>query len=135
MYLSILPLVGALFCLGVAASIVRRHWSEIRLLDPESVKEERQRRKRLEVIHRRFDRIRTEQLLPFRRLGRAVGLSATNFQKRLQERVQAFEGKYRSIKNPFSVLAPSTRDKIKELLSDGRSLARDLKFAVGRLNG
>ena len=129
MILPFLPLIGALICLGVAFSIVRRHWSEIRLLDPDSVKEERQRRKRLEMIHRRFDRIRAEQLLPFRRLGRAIQLSASNFQKRLQERVHAFETTYRAVKNPFSAIAPTTRDRIKTLLSEGRSLARDLKFA------
>jgi tetratricopeptide (TPR) repeat protein len=128
MLLSLLPFVGALVCLGVALSIVRRHWSEIRLLDPDSVKEERQRRKRLEMIHRRFERVRAEQLLPFRRLGRALRLGATAFQKRLQERVQTFETTYRSVKNPFSAIAPTTRDRIKTLLSEGRSLARDLKF-------
>ncbi len=129
MLLSLLPFLGAVACVGIAFSIVRKHWSEIRLLDPESVKEERQRRKRLEMIHRRFDRIRTEQLLPFRRLGRAIGLGATAFQKRLQERVQNFETTYRSVKNPFSAIAPTTRERIKTLLSEGRSLARDLKFA------
>lgn len=129
MLLSILPFLGAAICIGVAVSIVRKHWSEIRLLDPESVKEERQRRKRLEMIQRRFDRIRTEQLLPFRRLGRAIGLGATAFQKRLQERVQAFETTYRAVKNPFTAIAPTTRERIKTLLSEGRSLARDLKFA------
>ncbi len=129
MLLSILPFLGAIICLGLAFSIVRKHWSEIRLLDPDSVKEERQRRKRLELIHRRFDRIRAEQLLPFRRLGRAIGLGATAFQKRLQERVHAFESTYRSVKNPFAAIAPTTRERIKTLLSEGRSLARDLKFA------
>ncbi len=129
MLLSILPFLGAVICLGVAFSIVRKHWSEIRLLDPDSVKEERQRRKRMEMIHRRFDRIRTEQLLPFRRLGRAIALGASAFQKRLQERVHAFEATYRSVKNPFAAIAPTTRERIKTLLSEGRSLARDLKFA------
>jgi tetratricopeptide (TPR) repeat protein len=129
MLLSLLPFLGVAVCLGIAFSVVRRHWSEIRLLDPDSVKEERQRRKRMEMIHRRFDRIRAEQLLPFRRLGRAIGLGATAFQKRLQERVHAFESTYRSVKNPFSAIAPTTRERIKTLLSDGRSLARDLKFA------
>ncbi len=129
MLLSLLPFLGAAVCLGVAFTIVRKHWSEIRLLDPESVKEERHRRKRLEMIQRRFDRIRAEQFLPFRRFGRAVGLGATAFQKRLQERVQAFESTYRSVKNPFSAIAPTTRERIKTLLSEGRSLARDLKFA------
>lgn len=129
MLLSLLPLFGALLCIGVAISIVRRHWSEIRLLDPESVKEERQRRKRMEVIHRRFDRIRAEQFLPFRRLGRAIKTSADDFQKHLQERVHTFESAYRTVKNPFSAIAPTTRERIKTLLSEGRALSRDLKFA------
>lgn len=129
MLLSILPFLGAAVCLGLAFSVVKKHWSEIRLLDPESVKEERQRRKRLEMIHRRFDRIRAEQLLPFRRIGRAIGLGASAFQKRLQERVQGFEATYRAVKNPFTAIAPTTRDRIKTLLTEGRSLARDLKFA------
>lgn len=129
MLLSLLPLFAALLCLGVAISIVRRHWSEIRLLDPESVKEERQRRKRMEVIHRRFDRIRAEQFLPFRRLGRAIQTGAGDFHKRLQERVTTFESAYRTVKNPFSALAPTTRERIKTLLNEGRALSRDLKFA------
>lgn len=129
MLLSLLPFLGAAVCIGVAFSIVRKHWSEIRLLDPESVKEERQRRKRVEMIERRFDRIRAERLLPFRRFSRAIGLAFTAFQKRLQERVHAFESTYRSVKNPFSAIAPTARERIKTLLSEGRSLARDLKFA------
>jgi len=129
MLLSLLPFLGAAVCLGLAFSVVKKHWSEIRLLDPDSVKEERQRRKRLEMIHRRFDRIRAEQLLPFRRIGRAIGLGASAFQKRLQDRVQGFEATYRAVKNPFTAIAPTTRDRIKTLLSEGRSLARDLKFA------
>ncbi len=129
MLLTILAFVIALAALGVAGSILWRKWEKIRLFDPESLREEQHRQKRAELIRRRFERMRADRSQPFRRLGRTIARTASNSYQSLYERLQAFETMYKNVKNPLAAMAPSTRDRIKLLLTEGRALVRDLKFA------
>lgn len=129
MILSLLAFVLALAALGIAGSILWRHWSKIRLFDPESLKEEQHRQKRAEFIRRRFERMRADRIQPVKRIGRQVARAASRSYQSVYERLQAFEAMYKNVKNPLGAMAPSTRERIKTLLSEGRSLMRDLKFA------
>jgi tetratricopeptide (TPR) repeat protein len=129
MILSILAFVLAILALGVAGSILWRHWNKIRLFDPESLKEEQHRQKRAEFIRRRFERMRADRIQPVKRIGRQMARAASRSYQSVYERLQAFEAMYKNVKNPLGAMAPSTRERIKTLLSEGRSLVRDLKFA------
>lgn len=129
MFFPLLAFVIALVAFGIAASILWRHWEKIRLFDPESLKEEQHRQKRAEVIRRRFERMRSDRIQPFKRLGRQISRATSRSYESLLGRLQAFEAMYKNVKNPLAAIAPSTRERIKMLLSEGRSLARDLKFA------
>lgn len=120
--------IGAV-SLGIVGYLLAKHWKEMRLLDPLSIKEEQERQKREEFIHRRFDRLRSDHLEPFKRLGRHVRRSVENVYQSTQERLQAFENLYKKAKSPFAAMAPSVREQMKAILLDARSLVRDLKWA------
>jgi tetratricopeptide (TPR) repeat protein len=114
---------------GVAAYVVIKHWNDLQLLDPDSIKEEQERQSREALIKRRFDRLRADRVEPVKRLGRRLGQSIKKSYQRTYERLQAFEKLYQTAKQPFSTLTPSTRERVKTLLSEARSLMRDLKWA------
>jgi tetratricopeptide (TPR) repeat protein len=124
-----ISLVMAVIALGVIVTELFRHWKEIRLLDPDSIKEERLRQKRDEIIRHRFDRVRSGATAPLKAV----------FQKGIIAGKKAFHGAYiklirldrfyKQAKAPFASFAPSAKEKIRTLLDEARSLARDLKWA------
>ncbi len=113
----------------VAGIVLAKRWKELRLLDPLSIKEEQQRQKRDEVLERRFARLRDDQTETLKRVGRRIKHATIQTYRQTHERLRAFEAMYRNVKSPFATLAPTTREKIKTLLEEGRSLMRDLKWA------
>jgi tetratricopeptide (TPR) repeat protein len=121
------PIAVASF--GTVVFIVARHWKEIRLLDPMTIKEERERQKRENMITRRFERVRADRMMPIKRLGRHLHRKAKEAYTKTYQRMQSFEALYHNAKSPFASLAPSTRDRIKTLVTEARSLVRDLKWA------
>lgn len=129
MVFSLIAFLIAAAAFAVAAYILWHQWEKIRLFDPESLKEEQHRQKRAEVIRRRFERMHADRVQPFKRLGRQMSRAASRSYQSLFERLQAFEAMYKNVKNPLAAMAPSTRDRIKMLLSEGRALARDIKYA------
>ena len=119
----------AAIALVVMGLLVVKHWKEVRLLDPMSIKEEQTKKKREEMLQRRFERMSSDRVEAVKRAGRQIGRSATQSYRRLYRRLQSFENIYRKTSNPLSTMAPSSRERIKTLLSDARSLMRDLKWA------
>lgn len=129
MLLTIIFLVVALIAVGVAVSLVVRHWQDIAMLDPSSLKDEQERQRREALILRRFERMRSEKVRPFKRIGRELGQLFDKSYQRLQQRVQTMEALYKTAKQPFAAVAPLTRERIKSLLTEAKSLARDLKWS------
>jgi len=129
MYVAIIAYAIAALALAVMGWIVMRHWQQIRMLDPRSIKEERQKEEREKLIARRFERISADRLAALQRFGRTIARKTKESYKRTEQRLQAFDDLYRKVKSPFAALAPSQRDRIKTLLSEARSLIRDLKWA------
>jgi tetratricopeptide (TPR) repeat protein len=126
---AIAGFILALAALLVAGWIIARHWKELILLDPRSIKEEREREQREVLIRRRFDRMRTDRFSAVVRLGRRLSSGAKEAYANAYQRLKAFEAVYQNMATPFAAVAPSTRERIKGLLSEARSLARDLKWA------
>jgi tetratricopeptide (TPR) repeat protein len=129
MYVSLIAFIVAAIAFIVMVSFIVRHWKEIRLLDPQSIKEERQKQEREKLITRRFERVSADRLASIQRFGRTIAKKAKESYKRTEERLQSFDNLYRKVKSPFATMAPSQRERIKTLLSESRSLIRDLKWA------
>jgi len=129
MILTIAAFVVAVLALGVVIYLIARHWKEIRLLDPLSIREEQHRQQRQALIMQRFDRLRAEKFQPAKLLARRLKRSISAAYQRTFERLQALENMYQNVKSPLAAMAPSARENIKTLMAEGRSLMRDLKWA------
>jgi tetratricopeptide (TPR) repeat protein len=129
MYVALIAYIVAAIALGVMAYVVVRHWKEIRMLDPHSIKEQRQKEEREKLITRRFERVSADRVAALQRFGRTIARKTKESYKRTEERLQSFDNLYRKVKSPFAAMAPSQRERIKTLLSESRSLIRDLKWA------
>jgi len=109
--------------------VIARHWGEIRLLNPASIQEERERQKRDDLMLQRFERMKSEKFGPIGALfHRALFLGKTWYHS-VYIRLVKLEKFYTQAKTPFAFISPSVKDRIKLLLDDARSLARDKKFA------
>lgn len=129
MVIPIISFIIAALALAFAGSIIVRRWKEIRLLDPDSIREERLKREREKVIQRRFERVQADRVAALSRLGRQVGKRATEAYRRTYRKFQSFDTVYKSVAAPLAAMAPSQRERIKTLLTEARALMRDLKWA------
>lgn len=126
-YLILFPVAG--ICLLIAGAIVFRHWKEIRLLNPQSIAEERERQKREELLMQRLSRMRLEKIAPFKAIvNRAIFIVKTAYHG-VYVRLVKLEKFYKQAKSPFAVMAPSVKDRIKVIIDDARSLVRNMKWA------
>ncbi|MFZ6014739.1 MAG: hypothetical protein ACOYUZ_00040 [Patescibacteria group bacterium] len=119
----------AAICFAVVAFILFKHSKEIRLIDPESIKEEKERQRRDELVQERFKRIQSGKIAPFKTMLKRIVFNAkTSFHKGYLNliRLNRF---YEQAKKPFAQVAPSQQERMKTLLDEARSLARDLKWA------
>lgn len=118
---------------GVALAVILvtlfRHWREIRLIDPESIQEERERRKRDELMLQRLERIKADKFGPLSLGLKRLAVWGKTLFHAAYIRLIRLEKFYAQAKSPFAFIAPSAKERIKLILDEARSLARDLKFA------
>lgn len=119
----------ALGCLSYAGMLLARRWTELRLLDPLTIKEEQHRTKREAMIRKRFERMRDERSKPLRQFARSAKRQAETFYEEAFRRLRSIEGAYSSTKTAFSALTPTTHERVKTLVTEARALMRDLKWA------
>ena len=130
MLLALLAFGIALLALIVVIVIVLRHWEDVRLLDPTSLKEEQERMQRHELIERRFERVSAEVSMPFKRVSRSAVHAMRGAYRKAHRNLRKLEQVYHKATKPLAAMAaPSTKDRIKILLGEARSLSRDLKWA------
>ncbi len=127
--ISIILLFIALLAIALICVIILRHWKEIRLLNPESITEERERSKRDELLRQRFERVKTQKLVPLFALGARILVEARHGYRALYDKLIQLEKFYKQAKSPFAAMAPSTKERVSVLLADAQSLARELRFA------
>lgn len=125
--------LGAFFVAALSGAVIAiilfRHWKEIQLLNPGSIREEQERQQRDVLIKKRFERLGSGRLRPLIHVGKVGARHVQKLYQKTYNRLQAIEQFYRNTKSPFAALAPSDRERIKTLLTEARSLARDLKWA------
>ncbi|MEK7116225.1 MAG: hypothetical protein AAB879_02405, partial [Patescibacteria group bacterium] len=113
----------------VVVVILFRHWKELRLLDPHSITEERERIKRTELLEQRFERLKAEKIVPLQQLTARIAEEGKRTYRRAVKRLSELERFYKQAKSPFAMLAPSVKERIHLLLADAASLAHELKWA------
>lgn len=126
LYVILLIVAAAIIVMAV---ILLRHWKEIRLLDPDSIKEERERQKRDALLLQRFERLGSEKFGPVKAVFQRVILELKKGYHAAYIRLIQVEKFYKHAKAPFATMAAPMKDRIKLLLNDARSLSRDLKWA------
>ncbi len=119
----------ATICFAVILFLVYKHWHEIRLLDPDSIKEEKEKQRRDELVKERFKRIQSGKVEPFKTLYRRFVFSSKTAFHRSYLKLINLNRFYEQAKHPFAKVAPSQDERVKLLLDEARSLARDLKWA------
>ncbi len=124
-----LSAVVALLSIAVMAVLFLRHWKEVRLLDPNSIAEERERRKRDELLLQRLHRIGAEKATPWNLAARRLVIGIKTGYHAAYVRLIKLERFYKQATSPLAILAPSLKDRVKLILDDARSLARDMKWA------
>ncbi|MBI5654518.1 hypothetical protein HZC53_02605 [Candidatus Uhrbacteria bacterium] len=124
-----ISLALAVIALGVICVTLFRHWREIRLINPESIQEERERRKREELIMQRFERMKSDKFGPLVQLAKRAILAGKTVFHAAYIKLIRLEKYYNQAKSPFSFIAPSAKERIKTLLDEARSLQRDMKWA------
>jgi tetratricopeptide (TPR) repeat protein len=119
----------AAMALAVFLWTILRHWKEIQLLNPDSIKEERVRQKRDEIIRKRFERVKSGAVSPLRTMAQRGILSGKKAFHGAYIKLIRLDRFYKQAKAPFASMAPSVKEKVRLLLDEARSLARDLKWA------
>ncbi|MFA6406995.1 MAG: hypothetical protein WCW34_05815, partial [Patescibacteria group bacterium] len=97
-------------------------------LNPLSIKEESERQKRDAMVAQRFSRIQTDKLAPIKYLYQQSAFQAKKTFHAAYIRLVRLDRLYRQATRPFAKVAPSEQERIKTLLDEARSLARDLKW-------
>ncbi|USN52239.1 MAG: hypothetical protein H6759_04420 [Candidatus Nomurabacteria bacterium] len=106
------------------------HWGDLRLLDPMTIKEERQKKERQELMNRRFERVSSEQAASLSRAFRGLWKSLRDSYRSFYRRLRALDASYKKVKKihllqwhlPKKIASPT-------LISEAKSLARDTKWA------
>lgn len=119
----------AIMSAAAAGFLVLRHWSEIRLLNPLSIKEENERLKRESIVAQRFTRLQTDKIAPLKYFYKKGVFQTKKSFHEVYLRLIRLDRLYQQAKRPFAKVAPSEQERIKVLLDEARSLARDLKWA------
>jgi tetratricopeptide (TPR) repeat protein len=126
-YWITLSIVG--ICIIVMGVTLFRHWMEIRLLNPDSIAEEREKQKLDQLLMQRLTRKKTEKVAPFKTLLHQLVLAGKTGFHAAYIRLVRLEKLYKQAAAPFAMMAPAIKDRVKLLLDDARSLARDMKWA------
>lgn len=112
--------------LGVIGFVVGAHWNELRLLDPNTLKEEQERLRREGVIRNRFETWSATQISSLRRMSERAGRWLTMMAKALETKARAWE---QSVKEEERDQLEAQPERMTQLLSEAKSFARDLKWA------
>ncbi|MFH1620913.1 MAG: hypothetical protein ABIB04_02405 [Patescibacteria group bacterium] len=126
-YWIALPIAG--ICIIVMLMMLFRHWKEIRLLNPDSIAEEREKQKLDELLLQRLTRKKTEKVAPFRAVVQRFTLNCKTAFHAAYIKLVRLERLYKQAAAPFAMMTPAVKDRVKSLIDDARSLARDMKWA------
>ena len=117
-----ISLLFAIVALAVIGVVVFRHWKEIRLLDPDTIRQEQERKVRDRIVRQRFDRRLRKLSIPVQRVGRSIA-------ERLTRSVRQIEGRLARTAGSVPRSGPSdngvgeTSEAVRMLLDEAASYA------------
>lgn len=101
MTVSIIAAIIGITAFAVMGLLVAKHWKEIRMLNPMSLKEEQTKKQREQMIMRRFERLSADRLEGIKRFGRQFGRQATQSYRKIYRKLKRVEHAYKKTSNPF----------------------------------
>lgn len=121
-------LAFALLAVVILAAVFARHWKELRLLDPETIRAERERRTRDQIVTQRLERRLANWLAPAERAARSFADFLTRAYRQIEERLARFSASVSAPVYP-GASSGSASDAVQRLLTDAQALAREERWA------
>ena len=100
-----------------------KHWSEIRLLDPETIRAEQAKETRNRIVGARLDRRLVESITPFARVGRHAFRALAERYKRIEDRLIRLAGLQDVIRTPL------VNHSTEGILREAKAMSRDQKWS------
>lgn len=128
-WVVLILLILAAISFVVLAFVIGRHWKEIRLLNPDSIREERVRKKRDELVAQRLGRIKSGFFTPIEAAARSAMVRGKIAFHGTYIKLLKLDRFYRQTKNSQGEVPRSDGDRLKSVIEEAKSLTRDLKYA------
>lgn len=117
----------ALLAAAVLGTVIFRHWKEIRLLDPDTIRAEQERRTRNYIVNQRLQRRLSAMLAPVQRSGRRFWERVMRSYRQVEERLSHLSAASKSMSPPGA--GETDSDLIRQMLNEAASLAREKRWA------
>ncbi len=117
----------ALLAAAVLGTVIFRHWKEIRLLDPDTVRAEQERRTRNYIVNQRFQRRLSAALIPVQRSGRRFWERVMRSYRQVEERLSHLSAASQSAAPAGA--GEDDPDLVRRILHEAGELARQERWA------
>ena len=118
-------IILAILAAAAIAVVLFKHWKEIRLLDPDTIRAEQERQVRERIVRQRFDRRLRHLLTPVARAGHGFVEQLTRTYHQVEQRLAKATAELGGVEAPAADL-PSD---IRQLLTEAAAWSRDAKWA------
>lgn len=119
----------AFMAAATVAFILFRHWKEIRLLDPDTIRAEQERKVRDRIVRQRFDRRLRHTFAPLERAGRQAIERLTRTVRQAEDRLARAAGVSRQTPGAGGEGMPEVSDDIRTLLGEAEAHAKGRRWA------
>lgn len=119
-----LSLILALAAAGTIAVVLWRRWKEIRLLDPDTIRTEQERKARDRIVRDRFERLMKRWGTPLRRTGKHFAYNISKSFQRMERRLRRTAG-MADDHIPSGELKRDSSTKMQRMLAEANRLATE----------
>lgn len=117
----------ALVAAAVIGTVVFRHWKEIRLLDPSTIRAEQERRTRDFIVNQRFQRRLSAVLVPVQRAGRQFCERVMRSYRQVEERLSHLSASSQPAASDGA--GEGSSDLIRRILDEAAAFTREGRWA------
>jgi tetratricopeptide (TPR) repeat protein len=125
-----ISLIITLIAAVIIAAVLRRHWKEIRLLDTDTIRAEKERQARERIVEQRLERRLQIALHPLQRFGRLIGERAMKTYRNAEERLVHVSSQVQSNMRGWQMpTQEDTSGSVQRLLVEASAYAQEHKWA------